>query len=215
MLTHPADPDYTLIELADLATGQPQAFEAPLRTVVTWAQEYLCRPHEALGRSGNVCPFAQPSIDRGMLYLTVEPGADPDPERIRARLRAYREWFAELSLAAGNARIFGAILMLLPDLPHELAPQVVDRLQNELKTEFVEQGMMIGEFHDGPPDKAGLWNPHFRPLRSPIPLLAMRHMVPTDYLFLQSEPEHIEVYLRLFGDQVPAHLRERVFGFAS
>jgi hypothetical protein len=219
MLTHPVDPAYTLIELADLATDQvPSALiahEEPLRAVVAWAREYLCRPHPDLGRSGNVCPFAQPSIDRGMLYLTVESGAEPDLEIVADRLRHYREWFEEMSKTAGNARIFGAILMLLPDLPTEQAPAVIDRLQNELKSEFVEHGMMIGEFHDGPPEKAGLWNLDFRPLHSPVPMLAMRHMVPTDYLFLQSEPEHIEVYLRLFGDQVPSHLRERVFGFAS
>jgi hypothetical protein len=218
MLTHSADPAFTLIELSDLAEqplpGPLARHEAPLRAVVAWAQEYLCRPHQDLGRTGNVCPFVQPSIDRGMLYLSVVPGAEPDADAVAARLRLSREWFEQLSAGAGNARIFGAILTLLPDLPAHRATAVIDGLQGVLKSEFVERGMMIGEFHDGPPDKGGLWNPDFRPLRSPVPMLAMRHMVPTDFLFLQSEPEHVAAYLRLFGDQVPAHLRDRVLGIA-
>jgi len=69
---------------------------------------------------------------------------------------------------------------------------------------------MIGEFHNGPPDKGGLWNPAFRPLRSPVPMLVVRHMVPTDYPFLRDDPDQSRAYLRLFGDQVPVQLRELV-----
>ncbi|MFY1637340.1 DUF6875 domain-containing protein [Solwaraspora sp. WMMB335] len=219
MLTHPVDPSYTLIEPADLDRDPlpdlVRAHEAPLRAVVTWAREYLCRPHPELGRSGNVCPYAATALDRGTFLLTVQPGADPDRPQTAQRLAGYRDWFRDLATQAGNARIHHTILMLLPDLPPADASAVVDRLQRDLKSEYVAQGLMIGEFHAGPPDKAGLWNPQFRPLHSPVPILAIRHMVPTDYLFLQSDPEHVRVYLRLYGDQVPAHLRERISGTVS
>jgi hypothetical protein len=69
---------------------------------------------------------------------------------------------------------------------------------------------MIGEYHEGPPDKAGLWNSRFRPLRSPVPLLAIRHMVPTDFPFLSLDDDHVAAYLQLFGDRVPTHLQPQV-----
>jgi hypothetical protein len=59
----------------------------------------------------------------------------------------------------------------------------IENVQSALKPEFVKRGMMIGEFW---PDHAmpGLHNHSFRPLASPVPMLAMRHMVITDLLFL-------------------------------
>jgi hypothetical protein len=214
MLIHPVDPSYTLIEVGDLdrepVAPAAAAYEGPLRTVLRWAREYLCAPHPELGRPGNVCPYAPGALERGVFYLTVQPGADPDPAEVTQRLRGYRDWFIELSEPSGSARMFHTILMVFPELPTARAPQIVDALQIALKGEFVARGLMIGEFHDGPPPKGGLWNPDFRPLRCPLPMLAIRHMVPTDYLFLEDNPEHVTMYLRLYGDQVPPHLRERV-----
>jgi hypothetical protein len=216
MLTRPGDPSYTLIEVDDLRQ-QPlpaacRQHETSLRTVLAWAREYLCAPHPELGRSGNVCPYAQGSLDRAVFYLAVQPGSELDPGAIADRLRGYRDWFTQLSAVTGAARMYHTILMVFPDLPSSRAANIVDGLQVRLKDEFVARGLMIGEFHDGPPDKGGLWNPDFRPLRCPAPVLAIRHMVPTDYLFLEGNPEHVKMYLRLYGDQVPSHLRERVLG---
>ncbi|WP_326553335.1 DUF6875 domain-containing protein [Micromonospora sp. NBC_01813] len=219
MLTYPVDPSYSLIELADLDRDPlpeaARAHQASLRAVVTWAREYLCRPHPDLGRTGNVCPYAQTALDRGTFYLTVQPGADPDLVAVASRLAVYRDWFRLLADQAGSSRMYCTILMVLPELPPGRASAVVDHLQDQLKGEYVAQGLMIGEFHDGPPDKGGLWNPDLRPLHSPVPILAIRHMVPTDYLFLESDPAQVSTYLRLYRDQVPAHLRRRVFGTVS
>jgi hypothetical protein len=214
MLIHPVDPSYTLIEVTDFQRDPPlpeiAAYPGPLRTVLRWAWDYLCQPHPDLGRTGNVCPYAQGALDRGTFFLTVQPGPDPDPAAAAARLRRYRDWFVELSEPTAAARMFHTILMLFPDLSTDRVPEIVDGLQVQLKDEFVARGLMIGEFHDGPPPKGGLWNPDFRPLRCPVPVLAIRHMVPTDYLFLEGNPEHVKMYLRLYADQVPSHLRERV-----
>src|SRR5688572_63836 len=163
MLKHPGDPSYTLIEVADLdqrpLSGRATAHEARLRTVLAWAREYLCEPHPDLGRTGNVCPYAQGSLDRATFYLAVQEGADPDPLAVADRLRGYRDWFTDLSESTGGARMYHTILMVFPDLPSQRTAALVDGLQSHLKDEFVARGLMIGEFHDGPPDKAGLWNP--------------------------------------------------------
>jgi prolyl-tRNA editing enzyme YbaK/EbsC (Cys-tRNA(Pro) deacylase) len=73
---------------------------------------------------------------------------------------------------------------------------------------------MIGEFHFVPPQKAGLWNQDFRPLASPVPMLVIRHMVPTDFGFLRHDTNLISTYLERFEDQIPPHIREEVIRVA-
>jgi Cys-tRNA(Pro)/Cys-tRNA(Cys) deacylase len=66
---------------------------------------------------------------------------------------------------------------------------------------------MVGEFHAAPPDKRGLWNPEFRPLWSPVPMLVIRHMVPTDVLFLKDDARLFREYARIYGGAVPERFR--------
>jgi hypothetical protein len=75
------------------------------------------------------------------------------------------------------------ILILFPDVRVEEAVSLIDEVKEELKASFVERGLMLGEFH-ATNDSPGLRNPAFKPLRSSIPMLAIRRMVSTDYLFL-------------------------------
>ena len=104
-------------------------------------------------------------------------------------MRTYRRWFEQAWLSGHHA-----LMVLFPAVgPHDV-PWVIDAPQRHLKTEFVERGLMVGEFHAGPPMAAGLHNPRFRPLRSPVPLLAIRAMVPTDLPFLLGDPRHRAAY---------------------
>jgi hypothetical protein len=82
----------------------------------------------------------------------------------------------------------------------------LDELQRQLKDEFVPQGLMIGQFHPQCP-QPGLWNPQFRPLQSPIPLLALRRMVASDLPFLVGSCAHASSYLTNFAREIPPHTR--------
>ena len=95
--------------------------------------------------------------------------------------------------------------VLLP-ATDRLDPGPLDRLQASLKTEFVRQGLMIGQFHPRC-EAPGLWSPDFRPLRSPIPLLAMREMVASDLPFLVGDPDHLLAYFDRFGPDLPTQTR--------
>ncbi|MEV0732759.1 DUF6875 domain-containing protein [Polymorphospora sp. NPDC050346] len=214
MLTHPAHARHTLIEVADLRQDPPpqavRGHERALRTVVDWAREYLCQPHPDLGRTGNVCPYAQGSLDRDVFHLAVAPGRTHAPADLDRLLVTYRDWFVDLAARRGSAAQFSTILIVFPDLLPDDVPLVVDRTQDRLKSRFVAHGLMLGEFHDGPPAKGGLWNPDFPALRCPVPLLAIRHMVPTDFLFLRDDPDHVRAYLARHAGQIPPHLRATV-----
>lgn len=211
MLTDPTDPARVLVELSDLGGDHElvQRYGGPLGRVVDWARAYLCRPHPELGRKGPVCPFAQTSLDRGTFYLAVCPGR-PTAEEVAGVLAGYRSWFQRLVSPPKVSPQFRTILVLLPDLPAARAAEVVDGAQRALKQEYVAAGLMIGEFYPGPPPKPGLWNADFRPLGCPVPLLAIRHMVATDFPFLQDDPGHAAAYLDRFGDRPPAALREAI-----
>ena len=219
MLTHPYDPDCLLFGIPDLAADEPHPVTAgvieKLRAVARWAQDYLCRPHPDLGRKGPVCPYAQASLDRGTFYLGVLRGTAFRAAELGELLVRYRDWFRALEPSTGPAAQFKTILLVFPDLPQGAAARVVDATQARLKPQYVADGLMIGEFHAGPPPKAGLWNPDFRPLRSPQPLLAIRHMVPSDLPFLEGERDLVAAYLDHFGPVLAAGLRTRAAAVAA
>mgnify|MGYP004485959105 CR=1 FL=1 len=219
MLTRPGFHDQVLFEAADLHADPPHppltGITGKLQAVLDWAAQYLCEPHPDLGRKGPVCPFVQGSLDRGIFYLAVHRGTTVDADQLALVLAGYRDWFTMLEPSTGPAAQFKTVLIVLPDLPEEAARAVVDRAQARLKAAYTELGLMIGEFHDGPPAKGGLWNPEFRPLHSPVPLLAIRHMVPSDFPFLADDPVTLGAYLSRFAGSGPAALRRQVAAAAT
>lgn len=213
MRTHPDHPDHFLIELSDLEaplTGDVAHCDEPVRTIVRWAEDYLCQPHPELGRSGPVCPYVQAAMKKGHFYLTVVPGSEIEQSRIEETTMVYRDWFQELEPTTGQDAGLKTILLIFPDLSQEQVPELIDATQDRLKREYVKVGLMIGEFHAGPPAKAGLWNLDFRPLRSPLPMLVIRCMVPTDFAFLKDDADYVAAYLDSYADRIPAHLRDEV-----
>ncbi|MBW4717939.1 DUF6875 domain-containing protein [Saccharothrix obliqua] len=214
MLIHPTRPTHPLVEPADFAAerlpDEVAAHETALRAVYEWAGDYLSSPHPDLGRRGDVCPYTPTSLQRGLFFMSVHPGVPSGPRELADLLLAYRDWFLELEPRTGPVAQFKTVLVLLPDLTGSGDWAVVDRAQELLKREYTDHGLMVGEFHPGPPDKGGLWNPDFRPLRSPVALLGIRNMVPTDFPFLRDDDVTLAAYLRRFGDRVPTHLRDDV-----
>lgn len=214
MLTHPTDPRLFLVEVSDF---RDQTLPEPVRphadalhTILTWAEGYLCSPHPELGRSGPVCPFTRPSLRKELFYMAVYPGATLDQDDVLSVVRSYRDWFMELEPHSGAAAAYKTVGIIFPDLPREGWVSLVEGTQERLKSDYVCEGLMIGEFHPGPPSKGGLRNPDFRPLRSPLPLLSIRHMVPTDFAFLHTRRDWMEAYLARFGGQVPSQIAGEV-----
>jgi hypothetical protein len=213
MLVSATDPTLFLLDPRDIEHGRfPNhiaVYRRQAETVVDWARAYLCRPHAALGREGPVCPYTEISMERSLFWLTVYPGASPAVGEASVVLTRYGEWFRRLPPTAGKEAEYKAILILFPDLPRASAGDVIDELQGALKPGFNAERLMIGQFYDGCEEPA-LWNRDFRPLGSPVPLLAIRNMVRTDAPFLTKSAVSLEAYLRQFGDDVPCRLQSVV-----
>src|SRR5690242_6727644 len=99
MLTFPADPGYHLVEISDfnqdLLPEPVRANLEPLGQIVDWAQTYLCKPHEHLGRKGPVCPYVQMSIEKRLFFLAVYRGQQIDQAHVCDVVMKYRDWFLE------------------------------------------------------------------------------------------------------------------------
>jgi hypothetical protein len=167
-----------------------------LGEVARWTVDYLCRTHPDLGRSGDVCPYTEVSMREGLLFSAVCHvfDADPRPAMVEVMRHTMRD-FESRPPQIGNRAGLKAMLVLFPSLEGEW----IDDVQETLSLEFVGRNLMIGEFH-AECQKPGLHNRAFLPLRSPVPLLAVRNMMLTDLAFLKSSDVKLQCYLQRFGD---------------
>jgi Cys-tRNA(Pro) deacylase len=208
-----------LLPLTDAALT---ATEHPVIAIVAaWVKDYLCRPHQDLGRNGPMCPFVPGALQKELLFVASYDRAGLDMPAIREILLAEMERFIDLPPTSGNEAQFKSLMVLFPQLSVDDAIALIETAQAELQPRFVPNGLMVGEFHGGPPRKTGLWNTDFRPLYSPVPMLVIRHMVPTDVLFLKDDPRLFAEYIKIYGNAVPERFRAQFeeasarFGMAS
>ncbi|WP_328400534.1 DUF6875 domain-containing protein [Nocardia sp. NBC_00403] len=183
------------------ATEHPNAAE--LRR---WTREYLCQPHPALGRPGPVCPYTGHAMERRYLWVVFIDGRYIDIERLTAIVDDLYELFPALPPRDEPDSKFKAVLAVFPDIT-EYAD--IETVQQDQKTRFVEKGLMIGQFYPGC-TFPGLHNPAFPALDAPLPILAVRHMAPTDFPFLNTRHEWIDTYLRLFAPDLPEFITSTI-----
>jgi Cys-tRNA(Pro) deacylase len=190
------------LEAASSTTGHPA-----LQAVAAWARSYLCCPHAELGRNGPICPFVPGALQKQLLFAAIYEDTDLDSDAIQAILLREMERFIALPPVSGNEAQFKSLLVLFTALPADRVATLIETAQPLLQPQFVPNGLMVGEFHAGPPEKRGLWNTEFRPLYSPVPMLVIRHMVPTDLLFLQDDARLFREYVKIYGNAVPERFR--------
>lgn len=191
---------YTPRELEQLHHDLPY-----LRNITGWLINFLAKPHPDLGRSGPVCPFLPRALQLQTIEMAVIRTQNlSDLNQIEEIVKHHRDVFLELEPCTGELALYKSILLLFPDLSKADFP-VIDQIQQRLKPFFVKEGLMIGEFHQQN-ESGGLHNPDFRPLQSPVPMLAIRFMVESDLPFLDRATDqsdlriqYLEAYLRRLG----------------
>jgi hypothetical protein len=185
----------------DCPSTDPLAwYQAEIRE---WATQYLSAPHPDLGRDGPVCPFTAPSINKGMFWVGCVDRPDITADEIESTVSGMVARFHRLPPTEGPDVLLKATLILFPTVT---SYEIIDQAQRRLKDKFVAKGLMIGQFYPGCAEP-GLWDPQFRPLQSPIALLAIRHMVSNDFPFLAAKTEWIESYLKRFAPSIPSAIR--------
>jgi hypothetical protein len=188
---------------------------SPLGLVVAWIRGFLGRPHPELGRPGLVCPFVPGALKIDSIYLTEMEEPNPTFERLSAIITGYRNVFPETEPKSGPEAMNKVFLVAFPGFGPE-GTAVIEKVQSTLKKYFVDMGLLVGEFHSRN-DNPGLHNIDFRPLRSPVPMLAIRHLVESDLAFLNRDfysPSLRAVYLRSYLFRLGGKLSQLKFNEA-
>ncbi|MDR9895146.1 hypothetical protein G7B40_011290 [Aetokthonos hydrillicola Thurmond2011] len=197
---------YTPIDIDHIQQDLPFLIE-----IKEWVKNFLAKPSPDLGRSGSVCPFIPHALNSNSIHLAVIRARNLEAQQVEEIVLRYRETFLELEPRDKEGAINKAILLIFPDIQLDDTSRLIDGVQQKLKAFFVEQGLMLGEFHNRT-ETPGLHNPEFRPLRSPIPLLAIRFMVESDLPFLQNTDDislrirYLEAFLKRFDNGERKHI---------
>lgn len=198
-------------QLMTFAEAKARAGEAEpaLAILLGWVEGYLMRGHADLGRSGAVCPFTRQAARLDTVRLGIcEAGADEEEAAfalIRGSFRALEAIPAKPGLAHFRTVIIGFPACSAPD-----GVAMLKRVQKRHKFYSLARNRMIGLMY-AEAEAPGLWNPQFRPLRAPLPVLAIRHMVEHDAPFAARHPLLLLPYLARFPlagtRRLIAHLR--------
>jgi len=165
--------------------------------VVEWAQNFISKPHPCLGREGPICPFVWQSIKKNAFFMTFHYEVDGNNEAIIYLMHYYRGFFLRCFTTSTPEGLYNSLLVVFPNISEEDAP-VVDEVARELKTGFVQSGLMIGEFHPRS-SIAAIRNSEFHPMVAPFPMLAIRNMASHDILFLHQKKIWFDEFNARFG----------------
>jgi hypothetical protein len=167
-----------------------------LATLLAWVETYLMHEHPDLGRTGAVCPFTRQAarIDTARLAICT---AGPDEEaRAFALIRGSFGALDAIACKPGMAH-FRTVIVGFPNCAGPSGIAMLQQVQKRHKLYSLARGRMIGLMHDAS-EAPGLWNRDFRPLRAPLPVIAIRHMVEHDAPFAARHPLLLAPYLAKF-----------------
>mgnify|MGYP007099121979 CR=1 FL=1 len=186
-----------------------------LETAKVWVKDYLCGPHEMLGRAGVVCPFVPKSIKAKMVWLSLLPeNLFDDVNLLHYSIKDYAAWFQRLEPVASEDKIFILVMPTFNASKH--ADLLFQRIQ-DLQIELSNEGLSIAPFFHGNP-ATGLRSDAFRPGESTIPLIAIRKTTAHDLPFImrnQEKEDALSTYFAKFAPSLPLKVREELVRLLS
>src|SRR5687767_9216373 len=171
-----------------------------LHAVADWIKTFVVRPHKDLGRAGPVCPFVPEALERKTLWLAPEQIADLEVQAVVELINGYQRLFLDAQPTDGDDAIYKVIVVVFTDLSADRAQGVFDGvLQHLAVPSYVEDGIVFGPFYEGHEGSA-IYNSTFRPFRSPVPFLFVRHGVISDWKFFLEKEDWLGLWARRFGE---------------
>ena len=192
----PRGAERSLVDLRSLDDAASPEAHPDARVLAEWVRQYLMRPHPDLGRGGHVCPFTAKAARLALLRIGISPLGAADRHRILQTMQDAMRAFHALPCTRAT-RVFRTVIVGFPNCADPGGIAALHAVQNAMRHHSVVLGKMVGLFE--PDSKAtGLINPDFRPLRSPVPVLAIRMLVEQDAPFVARNPLLAPVYLAKF-----------------
>lgn len=158
--------------------------------VKLWVDNWLGKSHPDLGRAGAVCPYSSAALKKNLFQVAFVRGNKLDHGAMVHLVEELAAAFSLLPPTEGPEAIYKTVVVVFPDLTDF---SQIDAVQAECKTALVQRGLMVGQFYPGH-RQGGLRNPEFKALDGPFAMLAIRHMVVTDYPFLCGDDSWIAAY---------------------
>lgn len=173
------------------------SIDETLTVADSWLDDYISARHPDIGRIGPICPFTAPSRKNRTMEIRIRyVGHSPTPELIEEIARSSLREYGLISWQGRNPML-RALVVVMPDL-HSEDTKLLDEAQEQVKDEFVAQGLMVGQFHENCQVPAAR-NPDFEVSRAPVPVLAIRAIALHDIFFLQEHRHWFEKYREKFG----------------
>lgn len=176
--------------------GVPEAAAQAYATLLEWTRSFLMSTHPDLGRTGDVCPYTARGSRLDTLRFGVSLASAADAAEIRRLMLEAFEAFDGIGHPPRMGH-YRAIIVGFPNCADADGLAALASVQKTMRFKALRRHRMVGLFHDET-QATGLWNPAFRPLRSPIPLLAIRMLVENDAAFALRHAMLIPVYLQRF-----------------
>lgn len=167
-----------------------------LSTLIGWVEGYLMEAHPDLGRKGAVCPFTRQAARLDTVRLGICEASPDNEDSVFTLIRTSFQALEAIPAKPAMAH-FRTIIIGFPACGGECGIAMLRRIQDRHKVYSLTRNRMIGLMHAGS-EAPGLWNPDFRPLRAPMPVLAIRHMVEQDAPFAIRHPLLLLPYLVRF-----------------
>lgn len=162
-----------------------------------WVETYLMRGHDDLGRTGAVCPFTKQASRIDTVRLAISRAGADDEDEAFALVRSAFSELDDIPCKSGM-EYFRTIIIGFPDCTDDDGFDMLQRVQKRHKFYSLSRFRMIG-FMFAKSDAPGLWNADFRPLRAPLPVLAIRYLVEQDAPFAARHKLLMVPYLLRFG----------------
>ena len=208
-LDHPGARANPRLSLADLDAAGAASAPVASQALAGWVRGYLMRPHPDLGRTGHVCPFTAQAARMALLKIGLSQLGAADAPAILATMNDALRAFDALPCRRAT-RLFRTVIVGFPNCTDEAGIATLRRVQNALRHHSIVGAKMIGLFE--PNSQAeGLINRDFRPLRAPVPALAIRMLVEQDAPFVRRNPLLVPVYLMKFPLAGPRRLMGEVY----
>jgi hypothetical protein len=165
-----------------------------LSRVLSWLTDYLTAPHPDQGRHGAVCPYVRPALQAGTLYL-AEADLAVTEAAVDDVLHECGRAFAALAPGDDPPGRTSALVASFPQVAPGDAARLLGGVLVRVKPAFVAAGLMLGPVYPGN-QVPGAHNPRFRPMRGPVPLVAIRHLMESDLPFLDRPGDPADVRAR-------------------
>lgn len=166
-----------------------------------WLLETVCNADPRLNRAGAICPCLSDCLDNGKLEVLVFGVPDGEfyerKDYARTFLRGIKSSL-ESNVSNGTASAFDCVLIAIEGLEAAEVRGFMDSVYLECRGEFLSEGYMFGSFHPYNKRHSRL-NKEFFPMRTQMPMFAIRRLSRADERNLKNEPEYFALFQEFFN----------------